>query len=379
MMLPSSCRSASCRSSWPNIIAITVMALVLFNGSASAAFKHVDEGMKFPELTGNDVITGDKVSSSDLVADGAEAVVVVFWATWSARSIELLSDMKKLAAEHEGRPFQVLAVNVEGQRISAVARKEIDKTLAELDLPFPTLLDPDLDFFKSFGVIAVPSTAVLDNKHVLRAGPSGYSFVVRDAIADSVEVLLGLKTATSTEALVRGYQPKSRALSYFNMAVQLTNKGHFERALKNVDRATAADTLFSTPHSLRGQILLELARIEEAELAFAKAVELDSTSVVAWSGWGSALLQLDHLIEAEATLENALNLDPTYTPTLLSLARCRLRQGDNLAAEAHLMAALELNSRDPKVLYNLGSFYHISERNAEALTAYRTALEQLGY
>ncbi len=369
----------SCRSLWPRIAAGTVMVLILFGGSASAAFKHVEEGMKFPEVSGKDVITGEKVSSSDLTDDGAEAVVVVFWATWSARSIELLGDLKNLVAAHEGRPFKVLAVNVEGQRLTATARKAIDRTLAELELPFPTVLDPDLAFFTSYGVIAVPSTAVLDSEHVLRAGPSGYSFLVKDAIIDSVGILLGLKTTISSEALVQKYQPKPRALRYFNMAVQLTNKGHFERALQKLDRATAADSMFSTPHSLRGQILLKMADTTAAELAFAKAVALDSESVVAWSGWGSALLQLDNLAKAGTTLENALKLDPTYTPTLLSLARCRLKQGDSVGAEAHLMAAVELNARDPEVLYNLGSFYHVSGRNAEALVAYQTALEQLGH
>ncbi len=363
----------------PRILALSAMLLVLFYGTASAAFKHVEDGMVFPGLSGRDLGSGETVSSEGLIADGSEVVVVVFWATWSARSLELLGDLKAMVTEHADRRFQVIAVNVEGQRISAATRKKIEAALAELNLPFPSLLDPELALFDSYGVVAVPSTAILDSNHILRSGPSGYSYVVRDAIVDSISVLLGLKAVTASQTMSLGYQPQKRALRYFNLAVKLANQGQLKRALSNAERAVAADTLFGSPHSLIGQIRLDRSEAEAAAAAFSRAAALDPTSVATLAGWGQALMQLNRLDEARGTLEKALALDPTYLPTLLNLARCRLRQGDGARAEMHLLAALELNPRDPEVLFSLGAHYRNGGRDAEALAAYRTALAQLGH
>jgi tetratricopeptide (TPR) repeat protein len=358
---------------------LVILLVAMFFGSATAAFKHVHEGLKAPEIHGKDLLSGKKISTDDMVGEGAEAVIVVFWATWSPRSLELLKDMKDLVNDHPEHAVKVVAVNVEGQSISAASRKAIDQALDALALPFPVILDPDLGLFNAYGVIAIPSTAVLDREHILRSGPSGYSLMVQDAITDTVMALMGLREELAAEVLSVGYRPNNRALRYYNMAVQMTNKGLLERALDNAGKAASYDTMFSSPHSLSGLLLLEIGEGEKAEAAYSKAVELNGDSVVALTGWGHSLLELGRLEEAQVKLEAALSRDAAYTPTLLYLARCRQGQDDLAGAEKHLMAAMELNPRDPQVLYQLGSFYRVSGREEEALQAFKTAFEQLGY
>ncbi len=356
---------------------VTIMALCY--GSASAAFKNVEIGMKVPEVAGRDLVRGRSVSSQKMASGGAEAVVIVFWATWSPRSVQLLDDLKQMTADMADPRLQVLAVNVDGQMISRAGQAAITDLVGSLELPYPVILDADLVLFHTFGVIAVPSAAVLDREHVLRADPAGYSLVVRQALADSISVLLGHRIQQAAAVLRRGYRPQARAQRYYNKGVRLVARGMLEHALRDAEKAAAADTLFSSPHALRGRILLALGQPEEAVRSFGRAAELDSASVSAQAGWGRALFRLDRLPAAQLHLEQALALDPAYVPALLDLAACLDEQQDTAGAAARLQEALELNPRDPETLLRWGLHLRAVARTDEALAAYRTALEQLGH
>jgi cytochrome oxidase Cu insertion factor (SCO1/SenC/PrrC family) len=63
---------------------------------AAAAFKNVNVGTEAPAFKLAD-LSGTEVSLDSFKGDNA--VLVVFWATWSARSLEELRDVQKLVAE----------------------------------------------------------------------------------------------------------------------------------------------------------------------------------------------------------------------------------------------------------------------------------------
>jgi Flp pilus assembly protein TadD/thiol-disulfide isomerase/thioredoxin len=355
-----------------------VFILAMVFGTASAAFKYLQEGMTPPEFKGKDLINGKEVfwkpGSSD---DGKEVMVIVFWATWSPRSMDLLRDLKEMSEQYGEHNFRVIAVNVDGQETSPMAMREITQKTVELDLPFPVVVDEGLKIFYAYGVIAVPSIALVDGAGQLRYGPSGYSYSVRDRIVDSTEVLLGLKEAGELTVLVEGYKPKPRASRYYHLGRRLANQELYERALGNLDMAVEADTAFSSPHNLKGQIDLAMGNFESAEKNFAKAVELDSTSVAARAGWGRSLLLLDRTDEATTILSATLALDDTYTPALVDLAECRSRNGEYDEAWALYEVARELNPRDPELLFSIGKFLEVRGETKKALAVYRLALEQL--
>jgi tetratricopeptide (TPR) repeat protein len=333
--------------------------------------------MTAPELSGEDLRTGNVVSF-DVEEDEENGVLVItFWATWSERSLEILHDLKTMTGEYAGQPFRVIAINVEGQEITNDVRAAIEDKVKELDLPYPVILDEALESFYTYGVVAVPSTAVLDREGILRYGPAGYSYTVRDRLVDSTQVLLGLKERSDIVALEKGYVPERKASRNYHLALQLTKKRLYERALTRLEAASAADSLFSAPANLRGQILLELGRPQDAAAEFERAVALDGSSVAAWAGWGRALLQSGQHSAAREKLAAALDLDESYTPAMLDQARCLLSEQEVEQALALLASARDLNPRDPKVHYILGRHHEESGRAAEALVAYRNALEIL--
>ncbi len=363
------------------VVAVTVTTIVaggLLSPRASAAFRYLQEGMTAPELEGKDLLTGEKVTSNGGRDEDGAIIVIAFWATWSQRSIEILEDLKTMTSEYAGHPFRVIAVNVESQSISSLLRDKIKAKVIELEVPFPVIVDENLEIFDTFGVVAVPSTALIDTDGTLLYGPAGYSYVIRDRLADSTQVLLGLKERSEAdETLKRGYVPKKRAARYYNLAVQLNRKRMYERALDNLDRAVAADTAFSAPANLKGQIMLTLGRPDEAVIEFEHAVALDESSVAAWAGWGRALYRNGDAEAAREKLKTALDLDESYAPAMLDRALCLLSDQKVEEALAFLDSARELNPRDPGIYLILGRHHEAMGRRKEALEAYRAALEIL--
>ncbi len=358
------------------LVMVFLSAMVL--GTASAAFKYIQEGMTPPEFKGKDLLTGKEVEWRPGSGDeGSEVVLIVFWATWSPRSMDLLSDLKEMSEQYRDHEFRVIAVNVDGQKPSPIKMKEISRKSVELDLPFPIVVDEGLKIFYAYGVIAVPSIALVDGSGQLRYGPSGYSYTIRDRIVDSTEVLLGLREAGSIASLAPVYRPTPKASRYYHLGRKLASQRLYERALGNLDKAVEEDTGFSSPFNLKGQIQLTMGHWDEAERNFARAVELDSTSVAAMAGWGRSLLRLDRVDEAAAKLSDALDIDDTYVPALVDLAECRTREGNLDEAWSLYEAAQDLNPRDPDLLFHLGRFLRQRGDSSSAVAVYKTAIEQL--
>jgi Tfp pilus assembly protein PilF/peroxiredoxin len=352
-------------------LACIVLALLL-GAPVVAAFKHLTEGMDAPDFTGTNIVTGEQVNLIKL-RDG-HLVIVVFWSTWSPRSFQQLSDLARLLPEYSDHPVRIIAVNVDAPELTATGRSAVVEKVEELNPGFPVIIDEGLEIFYRYGVIAVPSTAVVDSSGVLRYGPSGYSLTTRDYIVDSIESFLGLRETVVAELKVDRYRPKKRAARYFGLAVNLKNLGMYERALANLDSSKSIDTLFAAPHALEAEILLRLDRISEAVTKYEIAVRLDSSGVAAWAGWGRALMADGQREQAMEKLSRSLELEDTYTPALLDMGLCMADLGQLEKAIDTLAQAAELNRGDAKTWFYLGRVYRKAGHEADATAAFLSAL-----
>jgi Flp pilus assembly protein TadD/alkyl hydroperoxide reductase subunit AhpC len=357
---------------WKYLTLILTLVIIIAVAEASAAFKYAAVGMEAHDFTGEDIISGNKISIGDLHRD--HLVIVVFWATWSPRSLTQLAEMKVLKDEYVGRNIEVVAVNVDAPKLSVTVRTLIAETVKEMDIKFPVIIDEGLEIFYTYGVIAVPSTAIVDTSGTLRYDPGGYGLLTRDIIEDSIKVFLGIDLDKLKTKPPKGYQPKPKSARYFNLALNLKKTGMLDRALENLDLAFQADSLFPTPYTLRGEILLQLGRFEEADSVFARAADLDSTGVTIWAGWGRTLMYAGKTDEAREKLAYALALNDSYTPALIDLGLCLAKQDDYDAAIDSISKASELNRGDPMIYYYLGQVYRQAGREGEAALAYLKAL-----
>jgi tetratricopeptide (TPR) repeat protein len=267
-----------------------------------------------------------------------------------------------------------VAINVDAPKLTPAARSMIDKTVKDLDLPFDIIIDEGLKIFYSYGVIAVPSTAVVDTSGALRYGPSGYSLATRDIIVDSIEMFLGLSQPDTIITFFQRYRPTRRATRYYNMAVNLYQRGMYERALSSLDSAEVADKKFAAVHALRGQVYLYLDKSAEAASAFEAATQLDTASVPTWAGWGHALLKLGQIDAAKEKLNKSLSIEDTYTPALMDLGLCWAETDSLDHAINSLEKAAELNMMDPKIHYYLGQLYLKAGDSGKTIQSYLKAL-----
>lgn len=364
-------------NSFRNIVLVAAYgAMLLMVPTASAAFKHLHEGMEIPHFNGTDVRQGAEIATDKMIEDGS-VVVILFWATWSERSLEQLHDMESLFDSYQGQPIHFLAINVEGQQISNIDRTKIMGIVDSLPPGMPVIIDEGLDIFYQFGVIAVPSTAVLDSTGSLRYGPAGYSLKTRDLIVDSIEVLLGLRMASADSAITEGYRPKPTASRYYRLAQKLHSQRMYERALENVQQAIDTDSGFAAPYCLRGEVYLMLDSLTLAEQSYQLALLHDSTSIVGLTGLGESLRRSGNLDSAQAVLGYGLAVDSTYTPCVLSLALCLSSSGDNEGASELLEIAHSLNPNDAMVLYYRAQVAREAGNLNLSVTSYLRALEIL--
>ena len=354
-------------------IVLTLLVILMVSSKSIAAFRYLQEGMPSPILSGVDLVSGKKISTADWKNDGT--TVIVFWATWSKRSLDELSDLAEMSIRFQDKPVHFIAVNVDGQTITKQLKEKINDQINSLNISFAAIIDYELEFFNKFGVIAVPSTAIIDSSGLLRYAPAGYSYTIQDKIVDSIEVLLGIKKIGAEEIVKAGYTPTSKSSRYYGLALRMLNKRMFESALEKLILAIEADSFFAAPYNIRGIIYSRLDSLEMARTAFEKALELDSSSVAARAGYGKVLYELGEYGLAIENLQVALSQDEGYAPALLNMGLAISETDSSLKALEYLEEARELNPMDPVVYFYLGQVYKALDQMSNSAISYKKSLE----
>jgi chemotaxis protein methyltransferase CheR len=97
-------------------------------------------------------------------------------------------------------------------------------------------------------------------------------------------------------------------------ARRLANEGNLNQALIACDQAIRAEKIVASHYYLRGAILQEQDAIDEAILAFRRALYLDHSFVVAHFALGNTLLRQGRNRDANRCFENARSLLGDYPP-----------------------------------------------------------------
>jgi superkiller protein 3 len=93
---------------------------------------------------------------------------------------------------------------------------------------------------------------------------------------------------------------------------------------------------------------------------------------------GNLLLEVKRLDEAAADFTKALAIDAGHVPSLVSLGQCLLAAGEYGKAIQTFGRALELKPGEPVVLANLGVAYEYADDGAASVRYYQAAA-RLGF
>ncbi|MGB3459620.1 MAG: P-loop NTPase fold protein [Halobacteriota archaeon] len=171
---------------------------------------------------------------------------------------------------------------------------------------------------------------------------------------------------------------KESAVNYFNIAYSLGEKGDYEKAVENYDKAIELNPNDEKAWYGKGFGLGELERHEEAIACYDKAIELNPNYEKAWFNKGCELGDLEKHEEAIACYDKAIELNPNYEKAWYA-------KGNELGdLEKHEEAiacydkAIELTPTDEEAWYNKGWSLEKLGRKDEAEHCLQKAKE-LGY
>lgn len=344
---------------------------------ADAAFKNVQVGAEAPAFLLKDV-SGNEVSLDSYRKE--KAVLLVFFATWSGRSMEEMKDIQKVFSELGPKGLRAIAINVEHERMTDEDARAVRGKVEEMKITFPVLFDAGLETYRGYGLVAVPSTAVLGEGGVIRQAFNGYPSFVLAEMREEVEVLLGLRKPAAAAAAKpdTSYKPNRQALLNYNLGRRLYASGMTDKAERNLATAVKADPNWAAPRILRGDILLAKAKKDpsmamEAKKEFEAAVAAEKENAVARTGLARVYWRIGASAEAEREVGEALNRSSSYPPALLLKAAILARKGNLQEAEKLIRGALELNPRDPEAHALAGRAYEAAGELGKAARMYREA------
>ena len=148
---------------------------------------------------------------------------------------------------------------------------------------------------------------------------------------------------------------------FSNYGVILKNIGKLQDAELSYRKAIELNPDFAEAHSNLGNVLKDLGKLKEAELSYRKAIEIKPDLAEAHSNLGNILRDLGKLKEAELSTRKAIELNPDFAEAHLNLGNI-LRDLGKLK-ELLLLSESTLESRSINQGYKLLALLEITIAN----------------
>ncbi len=140
---------------------------------------------------------------------------------------------------------------------------------------------------------------------------------------------------------------------FSNYGVILKNLGKLQEAEVSYRKAIEINPDYADAHLNLGNILKDLGKLQEAELSQRKAIELNPDSAKAYSNLGSILSDLGNLKEAELSTRKAIKLNPDSAQAHYNLGNVLIDLGNLKEAELSILEVIRLDPDCTKGYYLL--------------------------
>jgi peroxiredoxin len=119
---------------------------------------------------------------------GKQAVILIFWASWCAPSVDKIDALNEFVATCEKAGGAVYFINL-GDR-----REVVEATIKEEGFKGRVLLDPESASLAAYQVGAIPATVLIGKEGTVQAVEAGISDETRGRIRAAAQALLSGKT-----------------------------------------------------------------------------------------------------------------------------------------------------------------------------------------
>lgn len=313
-------------------------------------------------------LSGREITLSQLTAK--KGVVIIFWSTWSGNSAKALKRFEEFYRIYRDRDIEVIGINVDNQTISATDTVAITKMVQDLGITFPILLDQGLSTFRSYDIIAVPSTVVLSEGKIAYELP-GLPLIGTEDLIEYLSVLAGEPPRRKVEA---GYRPRHDAIANMNLARGFVKRKKFEQAYPLFRKAIEKDPKYIAPYVEMAKLYATEDKRSEAEETFRKALAIWPENQVVMSEFGYFLTKAGKQKEGIEILEKAVQKN-SYTPSHYYYGYALGRSGRFTEAMKAFDEAITLNPYEPLLYLLRAEVYEGKAMLPEAAAGYRKYLE----
>ena len=158
----------------------------------------------------------------------------------------------------------------------------------------------------------------------------------------------------------------------------LKDRKNYKGALERFDRVINDSPRYAEAHYHKGTCLMQIGKIEEAQIALREAVELNPYMVDARFMLAKSYLkdfQTSSLSLAAAQLKEVLKQVPDHKEALMLQGRVNLDVKDMEGAENVIKTVLKKYPDYADAHFRLGLVYHLTRRKTEALSSFNKALD----
>jgi len=368
---------------------IISVACLIINGSSVAAFKNVKEGEDAPKFNLKEVDSENSISLESYFGKN-KAVLITFWATWSPRSQKELDDLNKFMKEFKDKGLEVIAVNVEKEEPTAEELAEMKKIKETLKPEYKLLLDAALETFYEYGVVAVPSTVLIDSSGAIKKIYDGYPTSAFYDIKEDVEVMLGLKEPEKavTVAAEAGPVIAKAAKLHYGLARKLIERGMGIKAVPELENAATLDEKYDLPLVLLGEVYeAEAVRVkmkDKKDAAFTKAIDAfdralkrNDKNLFAYSGLVRVYAQQGKLDAADEAMKNISSIDSNFLTGIVANGLLLQAKGKDDEAVKEFQRALEYNPNLPDIHYLISKSYEKQKDYEHSISSLKESFKLL--
>lgn len=357
------------------LIFLMVTVVLLQTTISTPSLKTLGVGTEAPAFSLPD-LNGKKQKISTLKGD--KLTLLIFWATWSKDSEKAIKQMEELHKKYKDRGLAVIGINVEKQSIGGETMAVIQRFAGDQQLSFPNLVDHGLVTFHDYGVIAVPTTVILDSDRKINFEMSGLPMIGSREMTHFLAAALEGKEAPVEVVKKTGYSPDKKAVRLWNMGGKaLKSKRMAQSAEMWFKKAIIADPDFILPYLSLGSLYQEAGESVAAKEQFQKALVLKPDNSPALCNLALLLIDEGSLPAARKMLEKALKADEAYTPGYYYLGYLTGIEGDLQKANELFERAEEINPLDYRVNVYRGKMFEEQNKLEPAAASYKNGLKQL--
>lgn len=360
------------------ILLLLIMVFIggyLFTVPTAATLQSLQAGMEAPDFSLKDP-AGTQRSFKDLRGD--KLTVLVFWSTWSSKSATALARMQKLYDKYSGQGVNVIGINVDGQATSEQMLSDIKSFTEKLKITFPLFIDHGLVVFHDYGVIAIPSTVVLDPERVIKMELSGFPLMGSQELVDYISSTAEGKAVQVAKEVKSGYKPDKNAVRYLNMGKNtLKSKRMADTAEMWFKKAIDADPRFTAPHISLGKFYVEKDNIPAAREQFQAALSKEPDNVIAMCELALLMVNAGKVQEGKGMIEKAINKEESYTPCYYYMGYALGKEGKPEEAMKMFDKAAELNPLDYNIYVYKAKVCEDNKMLKETADSYKKALETI--